>query len=144
MKNFFSCVLLLLPVNVFGQPTPPSGWERVQALTPGTRVRVAEVSGSRVGGSVVNVSPDSITVSVNGQAHELATARVRKIETPSSLRRVLRVIGIPAGVIAGFMACPSCPGEGGEDLMRRNVMIGAAGGAATWLICPYRTVYEAR
>ena len=52
------------------------------------------------------------------------------------------VIGVAAGVVLGFLACPTCLGEGGEEIVARNVAIGAGVGSLAFLIPGYRTIYK--
>jgi hypothetical protein len=143
MKRLAIVALLMLPVGVAAQATSAVGdWQKVQALTTGKHVRVTERNGSRVNGSIIAVSANSMTIMASGRSREIAIQDVRKLQTPVAWRRALQVIGIPVGVFVGYFVCPQCANEGNEEASRRNMIIGGAVGALSLLIPAYRTVYE--
>jgi hypothetical protein len=143
MSRLAIVVLLMLPVGVAAQTTSAVGdWQNVRALSTGKHVRVTERSGSRVSGSMIAVSANSMTIMASGQSREIAIQDVRKLQTAVAWRRTLQVIGIPVGVVVGYFVCPQCANEGAQDVGRRNMIIGGAVGALTLLIPAYRTVYE--
>jgi hypothetical protein len=144
MKGLVIAVLFMLPIGAAAQTTATMGdWQKVRALAIGTHVRVTQRSGSRVSGSIVAVSENSVTIMTSGQSREIPIQGIRKLQTPLAWRRTLQAIGIPAGIVAGYFVCPQCANEGNEETSRRNMIIGGAAGALTLLIPAYRTVYEA-
>ena len=133
-------VLLSLESAAAGQNR--SNWQQVESLNRGTHVKVAIRGGSEIGGSIVDVTPASIVVRADGVPRDLPVDQVRRVRAKSAGRQLLRLIGIPAGLVAGFFACPQCA-NGNEGSANYSMMLLGGGiGAATLFIPAYRTVYE--
>ena len=89
------------------------------------------------------VAEESITISAKDGERMFARSQVRRVKVPSPGRRVLHgAIGIGVGVLLGVLSCPSCANEGAEEIVSRNVGIGAGLGSLAFLIPGYRTIYK--
>ncbi len=135
--------VVLLSVESAAAGQDRSNWQRVESLDRGTRVKVATKGGSEISGSIVDVTPASIVVRADGAPRDLPVDQVRRVRAKSAGRQLLRLIGIPAGLVAGFFVCPQCAtgNEGGANYSM--MLLGGGIGAATLFIPAYRTVYEA-
>ena len=135
-------LLLLVPTNAAAQLVK-GNWGRVENLSAGSRVRVLARDGARLTGTIVAVSPDSLTMMVKGQSRDLPIQDVVRVQARSASQRLLLgAILVPVGMLAGALLCPGCSSDG---LGSNNfVLVGAAAGAASWLAPMYVTIYEVR
>jgi hypothetical protein len=121
-----------------------AAWAPVRSLTPGAKVEVQLLDGRRVRGTVTGVTSDALAVRTSSGAVSITRAEIGKIRVPDTKRRVLYgVIGIGAGAAVGWLVCPQCVNGNEGEPEPRYVALGAAAGAAAFLISPSRTVYQA-
>jgi hypothetical protein len=123
------------------QTSADAPWARVSALASGASVEVQMADGRRVRGRVTSVSDDTLAVQTSRGPLPITRAEIRKIRVPDPGRRVLYgALGIVGGLVGGALVCPQCANEGGSSAP--YPLLGAAAGAAAFLISPYRTIYE--
>lgn len=98
MRKLLLFATLLLASGASAQTTPPStghGWDRVQALAPGTHIRVHTRSHDRVDCHVHSVSADTLSC---GLSVVLQRSEIKSIKTAHRVRST--VIGVVAGYFA--------------------------------------------
>ena len=120
------------------------GWASVLRLAPGARVTLHLRDATEARGNLVATSADGVTLRTSRGEQLAARSAIRKITVPAPARRILfGMLGVAGGAVAGFFVCPHCTNEGSAEMTQRNVGLGAAAGAAAFLIAPSRTIYEA-
>ena len=133
-----------LALAAASQSSADDAWARVIRLAPGTRVAVHLRDASATRGQLVATTADGVTLRTSHGEQSTARSAIRKITVPDPGRRMLfGILGIAGGAVAGFLVCPQCANEGSSGTTTTNVGLGAAAGAAAFLIAPSRTVYEA-
>ena len=125
------------------QSSADDAWARVIRLAPGTRVAVHLRDAAATRGQLVATTADGVTLRTSRGEQSTARSAIRKITVPDPGRRILfGMLGFAGGAAAGFLVCPSCSNEGASGAAT-SVGLGAAAGAAAFLLAPSRTIYEA-
>jgi hypothetical protein len=134
-----------MPEAVAGQHAQlQNDWVSVRGIAKGIKVELHPYDAPRLRGQLVQVTDESITISVKNRERVFTRGEVHIIKVPSGTRRILHgAIGVGVGVVLGFLACPTCANEGREDIAARNIGIGAGVGSLAFLIPGYRTLYKA-
>ena len=98
--------LIALPSIAAGQ-TPVDWHKHVSVLDPGDRVNVRTMEGTRLGGRVVHVDAEGLTLTSKGQELRLPAVNVRSIERPDSVWSGA-LIGLTAGFGTGVVMMSTC------------------------------------
>jgi len=131
--RFGARLLVLIPLFALSAAAqaPNSNWSTIQALAPGTEVRVA-ATGKPVSGTVSSVTESAIVLSVDSRPQMFDKAQITSISTRKKGHRARNAVigmgvGLAAGLVIGAASTTSSQGQGWDAL--RGIAIGAVGGA---------------
>ena len=131
VRRVFSALLLAAAISA-GQP--PSGWNRVQALPPGTEVRIRIARSNTIRGRLEAVGDASLTVNPGSTSRSIGRQQIAGVSVRTKARRrrsalIGLAIGAGGGAALGGSAASTCSGSicGGHGAA--FVAGGTAGGA---------------
>lgn len=79
-------------------------WTRVQALSPGTQIRIVDSSGTQLKGTLTSVTNDAISIQTGSGETAVERTRVRRVEAREGSRRLRNtLIGAGIGVAVGLV-----------------------------------------
>jgi hypothetical protein len=118
-------------------------WNTVRSLPPGSKAEVHRFDGATLRGRVTAASSEWITITANDRDTRIARADIERVRVPSPGRRlIVGTLGVAAGLVGGWLVCPSCANEGAPEIRNTTMAIGGAIGALGFLIQQHRTVYK--
>ena len=118
-------------------------WADLAARLAGSQVDVERYDRSRVKGMFDISTADLISVTSLRGPERIARADVSRVRVPSRAKRILYgSIGVAAGALGGFFACPYCSNEYGGHPTEYATLIGGALGSLVFLVPRTTTVYR--
>ena len=97
---FFALLVLAQPVIA---QSDKRSWDRVQSLTTGSKLAIKLKSGENIGGKVVSVTADTITLTVKKKQLEVQRDAIKPIRKKSGSRTAAYAAGLAAaGLGAGY------------------------------------------
>lgn len=125
-----------------------TGWEAVEGLKAGTRVRVSPRQGARIEGKVEAVSGQGMVIRRGKQVERLERGQIRRVEQRVSRAKHIGMgaaIGAAGGAgTAGILIAAQRPDFTWRELTFGMALFGAAIGTGVGAAIPrHRTIYEA-
>jgi hypothetical protein len=111
------CVVTLVTSSASAADRPVAFDHLAQRVQPGDSISVADATGATVSGTVVAVTPASVTLTVNGTRHECLEAAVARIDRHHRFVKRGALVGMIGGIVfavAGEVACGITCAEGNE------------------------------
>src|ERR1051326_1846266 len=97
-----SCICAIAAVLIGAFPGLTQCWEVVQALKPGDRLKIVDLSGKEHSGALRSVSPEAISWSAGKDEVTMERAKIRTVKVKATARRWRNfLIGAAIGVGVG-------------------------------------------
>jgi hypothetical protein len=126
---------------------PSSGWNSVQAISPGTEVRVTSGGAMDVRGKLASTTDNSLTISLGRSQRSFSRAQIVSVavkKTGHRLRNTLIGLGVGAavGLVIGLATANQCEGEITCGLVGATGPIGGTVVGLVWPTGGWREIYR--